>query len=417
MKTRLAELIERLRVPGASLAYWHGGETHHEVAGVLNRDTGVAVTPDAVFQFGSVTKVWTTAQIMLLAEQGRLTLDTPVADLLPSIGGGVTVRQLLCHTSGIDGDFFHDTGRGDDCLERYVADVAERERIHEPGAVHSYSNSGFVIAGRIVELLTGKTWDAALREQIIEPLGLARTMTLPEDVLRFRSALGHPDGPPSPVWGLMRSTGPAGLICSTPGDMVAFGRSFLEGTLLSADSVAAMATRQIALPDTAHGTHWGLGWTLDTWQGKDVWMHGGNTIGQSSMLWVVPSTGTVVALVSNGGDESTLARTVADELFPSLAGITPPAPPLPTWALTDLTPFEGVYERTGVRMTISGTSLTYEHLGDLTGMLEFELAAESTTTALARRVGEESWHRLVFASMPDGRPYAYFAARSTPKLP
>src|SRR5690606_37786667 len=110
MTKRLAELIEEFRVPGASLAYWHGGEIHQEAAGLLNRSTGVEVTPESLYQIGSVTKIWTTAQIMLLAERGELSLDTPVADVLPEIGHGIRIEHLLCHTSGLDGDFFHDTG-------------------------------------------------------------------------------------------------------------------------------------------------------------------------------------------------------------------------------------------------------------------------------------------------------------------
>src|SRR3954451_6055837 len=80
---RLAEVIAEYQVPGASLAFLHDGEVHTFVAGVLNNATGTPVTTDSLFQIGSVTKVWTATQLMLLIEQGRLTLDTAVVDLLP----------------------------------------------------------------------------------------------------------------------------------------------------------------------------------------------------------------------------------------------------------------------------------------------------------------------------------------------
>ncbi|WP_084963602.1 serine hydrolase domain-containing protein [Thermoactinospora rubra] len=424
MTIALADLSKRFQVPGASLAYWHDGRLHQEVTGVLNLGTGVETTPDTLFQIGSITKVWTTVQIMLLAEQGRLDLDAPVAQILPSIGRGVTIRHLLTHTSGIDGDFFHDTGRGDDCLARYVEDAGDLAATHPPGAAHSYCNAGFVVAGRIVEVVTGRAWDAALREQVVEPLGLTHTWTLAEDVIRFRAALGHLGEPgrtpePSPRWGLMRSVGPAGLICSTAADVVRFGRSFLEGTLLRRSSVEEMARPHVELPERTLGTHWGLGWILDTWDGRAVWTHGGNTVGQAAMLWVLPDTGTTVAVLANGGNTRAFFQELAEELFPRLAGVRPPAAPRPP-----AEPFpaggrhDGVYERTGVRITLSGTRMTVENTGPLTDLaspMAFDLVFEDEGHALARREGDPVWHRVVFFTLGNGTPYVYFGLRATPR--
>ena len=91
----------------------------------------------------------------------------------PEVTRQVTVRHLLTHTSGIDGDVFTDTGRGDDCLERYVALLADVAQNHPLGATWSYCNSGYSLLGRIIEKVTGGTWDAALRERLFTPLGLA----------------------------------------------------------------------------------------------------------------------------------------------------------------------------------------------------------------------------------------------------
>ncbi len=99
---------------------------------------------------------------MQLVDEGLLDLDAPVAEVLPGfrvadpdVTRSVTTRHLLTHTSGIDGDVFTDTGRGDDCLERYVAGMAEVAQNHPLGATWSYCNSGYILAGRIVEHLTG----------------------------------------------------------------------------------------------------------------------------------------------------------------------------------------------------------------------------------------------------------------------
>src|ERR1041384_5345473 len=170
MGHRLAELIAEYEVPGAALAYLHQGELTEFAAGTLNADIGVDATTDALYQIGSVSKVWTATMLMQHIEQGRFTLDTPVAELLPEFkvadAGAtktVTVRHLLTHTSGIDGDLFLDTGRGDDCVEKYVEACATLEQNHPVGATQSYCNSGFIIAGRILEVLDGKRWDDVLQ--------------------------------------------------------------------------------------------------------------------------------------------------------------------------------------------------------------------------------------------------------------
>jgi CubicO group peptidase (beta-lactamase class C family) len=133
------------------------------------------------------------------------------------------------------------------------ADRPARRRNHPLGATFSYCNSGFSLAGRVIEVLTGKTWDAVLRERLIEPLGLTHTSTLPEEAILHRVAVGHiqpdPDEAHRPVttWMIPRSAGPAGLINATAKDVTTFARLHLcdgaaaDGSvLLSAASTAEM---------------------------------------------------------------------------------------------------------------------------------------------------------------------------------
>ncbi|MBB3725179.1 serine hydrolase domain-containing protein [Nonomuraea dietziae] len=431
MGDRLGELISEYDVPGAALAYLHKGELHEGAAGVLNTRTGAKASPDSLFQIGSVTKVWTATQILLLAEQGLLTLDTPVAELLPEfrvadpeVTRTVTVRHLLTHTSGIDGDLFLDTGRGDDCVERYVEACADLAQNHPLGVTQSYCNSGFIIAGRLVERLTGQVWDQALREQIIEPLGLTHTWTLPEDVLRFGAAVGHVDGEPAPTWGLMRSCGPAGLINARPADVVAFARAHLEGGLLK--DPRAMWEPQVELPNPhTLGRHWGLGWILDEWDGHRVVSHGGNTIGQSAMLWMLPDTGTIACAVVNGGHSAAFMHALSTELFRDLDGVAvppvlgPPEQPVEV----DESRFAGVYERVGARITVAerdgGLSLSMESTGALKVLDEpvtFDLTAVDEVTFVGRMPGDPQWLSAVFYELADGSPYVHLGARATPKI-
>jgi CubicO group peptidase (beta-lactamase class C family) len=155
--TRLNELATEANVPGAALGIWSDGQEILAAHGVLNAATQVPVTTDSVFQVGSITKIWTATMIMQLVDEGLLSLDTTVSEVLPGarlgtadVGGQVTVRHLLTHTSGIDGDVFTDTDRGDDCVERYVGLLAEVPSVFTPGATYSYCNSGYVLLGRIM---------------------------------------------------------------------------------------------------------------------------------------------------------------------------------------------------------------------------------------------------------------------------
>lgn len=431
MGQRLAELIEQYEVPGAALAYLHDGEVHEFAAGVLHTGTGVESTTDSLYQIGSVTKVWTATMIMQLVEQGRFTLDTPVAELLPEftvadaeVAKTVTIRHLLSHTSGIDGDLFLDTGRGDDCVEKYVAACADLAQNHPLGVTQSYCNSGFTVLGRVLEKVTGKTWDEALREQVIAPLGLTHTVTLPEDVLRYRAAMGHVDGgKPAPVWGLMRSAGPAGLICARPADVVAFGRAHLEGGLL--ENPQAMWEPQIGIPNPhTLGSHWGLGWILGEWSGQKIVSHGGNTIGQHAMLWLVPATGTIVCVTANGGHSGAFTHAVATWLFEELDGLTVPpvlGPP-ETAPEVDVEPYLGVYERTGARMTFSVRDGEFWLRSEATGALaalqgpeEIKLLAVDDVTFVGRRDGDPNWLSAVFFEAA-GTTYVHLGARATPKV-
>ncbi|WP_261808609.1 serine hydrolase [Nonomuraea sp. C10] len=431
MGHRLAELIAEYEVPGAALAYLHQGELHEFAAGVLNKATGVESTPDSLFQIGSVTKVWTATLLMQDIEQGRLTLDTPVVDVLPEfkvadpeVTKTVTIRHLLSHTSGIDGDLFLDTGRGDDCVEKYVAACADLAQNHPLGVTQSYCNSGFIVAGRVLEKLAGKRWDDVLRERIIEPLGLTHTATLAEDVLRFRAAMGHMEnGDPAPVWGLMRSAGPAGLICARPADVVAFARAHLEGGLL--ENPAAMWEPQIDIPNPhTLGRQWGIGWILDEWDGQKVVSHGGNTIGQHAMLWMLPGTGTIACVTVNGGHSGAFTHRVVTELFAELDGVTVPArlgpPEQPVQV--DSARYAGVYERAGSRITIGeregGLRLRMESTGELAALdepVELDLRPVDEVTFVGRRDGDPDWLSAVFFELPDGSPYVHLGARATPR--
>ncbi|MFI7067548.1 serine hydrolase domain-containing protein [Kribbella sp. NPDC050124] len=348
---RLRELAEAAEVPGAVLGIWHDGETTIAPYGVLNAATGVETTADSVFQIGSVSKPWTATMIVQLAAEDRLSLDDQVVKLLPEapIDPRVTVRHLLTHTSGIDGDVFTDTGRGDDCLAKYVDLLRDVDSLFEPGTAYSYCNAGFVLLGRIIEVLDGRTWDESLTARLIEPLGLTHTVTLPEEAILHRAALGHllTDGSPVKTWQLPRSIGPAGLITQSAGDLLEFARMHLTD-----DRYTAMHEPQVPFARGIGGfSNLGLAWRIYDWDGRTLFGHDGSTISQLAFLRIDPAARLVMCLLTNSGNGTSLFEPLATEVFSQYTGVAHPEPPQPIDEPID-DRHVGRFERASVRLDV-----------------------------------------------------------------
>ena len=445
---RLGELAREHRVPGASLAVLSDGEVATVVAGLANVEAGIRVTPDTVFQVGSITKSYTATQAMQLVEAGAVGLDDPITTVLPDLRladpeslSRVTLRHLLSHSSGIEGDHFVDLGRGDDVVERYVESAAGLGFSHPVGATMSYCNTGYVIAGRMIEVLTDRVWDAALRERLLAPLGVARSVTLPEEAIRFRAAYGHVvEAGEEPrlesQWVLPRALGPAGGVVATAADTLAFARLFLDRgaapggeRILAEETVAAMLEPQIELPDRwTLGSHWALGWILDDWGGRLVFGHDGATIGQAAFLRVVPHAGVAVVLLTNGGHAHDLYQDLFRELLGELCGVEMPRPLAPPAhpPHVDAAAYAGRYERVGIRYELEpdGNGSLRGHLS-YTGYLaeieddpdaDFALVPVADGVFATRFEDERSWTPIVFFELDGGARYMHSGVRATPKV-
>jgi CubicO group peptidase (beta-lactamase class C family) len=389
---------------------------------------------------------------MQLVDEGKLDLDAPVREVIgdfkvadEDVAAKVTLRHLLSHTSGIDGDHFLDCGRGDDCLEKYVAATATLNQTHPLGATMSYCNTGFSVAGRMIELVCGQVWDQVMREKLYAPLGLTHTNTLPEEALLFRTATGHikmsPKDPQivAPMWMLPRVCGPMGLINSTVGDVLTWAKMHMDGgkaadgtQVLSERAVLAMQEPQIAVPDPyTLGSHWGVGWILFDWDGHRLYGHDGNTIGQSAFLRVAPDAGLAVTLLTNGGDAHDLYMTLYSELFAELAGIAmPKMPTLPDTPLElDLAPYAGTYERLSVSIELEPKDGKLVGTATMSGPLaqmmpdpvqKMILTPVDQTTFLLSNPDEEEGATptpAVFYDFADGKPsYLHFGARTHPRI-
>ena len=347
LKEMLEEGTRQYGVPGASLSVWAGGSLAEAAAGVCNIETQVPVTSDTLFQIGSITKLYTAAIALQLVEEGRLALDAPVRNVLPafkvegdSAAARVPLRHLLSHTSGIMGDYFMDAGRGEDRVAKFTAMLGALDQLHEPGEMFSYCNTGFVAAGRMIEVANGTTWDKAVRQRLAKPLDTPSFSTLPEQAMRYQTAIGHLGSPGklfvTPVAYLAASNGPAGATpMAKARDIVTFMRMMMAGgvapngnRLLSAESVHAMQKMNVICPAGMNIDAVGLATFMWDWDGDgtcEVFGHDGSTIGQAAWARYHPASGTAFCLLTNGGNGKALSDRLIRDIFSAAAGIAPPA--------------------------------------------------------------------------------------------
>jgi CubicO group peptidase (beta-lactamase class C family) len=404
LEWRLGELIESHGIPGAQLAVIDDGEIVEAAAGVLSLRTQSPSRPDALFLPGSIGKLYTATLVMMLVGEGKIDLDTSIRTYLPdfqvkdpSAPDRVTVRNLLTHTSGFDGDHFADTGRGDDALARYIVGCRDLPQIAEPGKIWSYSNSSYAILGRIVEVVTGGVFEDVLRDRIFVPLALQSTVSFADQAMPHPVAVGHvpnPENPQelivSPTWGLYRAFAPMGTaVIASAGDVLRFADLHLRGgtgpggeTLLDAGLVEAMQQEEARLvDDSLLGGAWGLGWNLDEWDGTKLIGHDGNSIGQNAFMRLAPGERFGFCLQTNVESAISLFREVGDWIFGERLDIRPKPDPAvrEDSGVADVDRYAGVYEREGLRVEVTGKD----------GRL---VAAVAPTHAVAEELG---WPEMV----------------------
>ena len=450
-------------MPGRRGAHPHGDETDCGLdmscahAGVVSMATQYPVLPDTLFQIGSISKIWTTVLAMQLIDEGKLSLATRVVDVLPdfSIAGapdstkGCTIRHLMCHISGIEGDAFPDLGRDDDAVARYVRYIGGFPARTALGGPLSYSNGAFVTLGRVVEVLRGMTWDEAIQRYIARPMGLHDVCTLPEDVLLHSSALGHhravatnvPVFPapvePTDIWQLPRCTGPCGSVSCSIHDLLAFASLFLNGgvapngaRILSADAVRQMLTMQVSLADQGvENLGWALGWQIPNWGSERAVGHGGATEGQRAGIVLFPDRRMVIATLTNADAGTEMAAHIA-ACIAEYVGLGPKIVPQPVPIADDVIPDDrkdsiiGVYERHGehIEFCAGGPTgvLAMIDPDDDDGPNGVRLVLPLHRTAqgfyAVRRPDERGLTEIAFLDAADGTHYVACGHRVTPRV-
>jgi CubicO group peptidase (beta-lactamase class C family) len=350
--------MARYGVPGVALGLIDGDAERVAGFGVTSVEHPLPVDGETLFQIASITKTFVATAVMRLVERGRLDLERPVRDYLPELRlrdpattDRLTLTHLLTHTGGFQGDLRDGAhgvrcGPGDDALARFVETVAHLRQHASPGELWAYNNAGFSLAGRMIEVATGQTFEAALRQLVLEPLGMGRSCFFADEAITGRVAIGHRvrDGRAEVVrdWALPRLLNPAGGLICPASDLLRYARFQLgDGAvdggerLLSTASMALM--RAPRLGDALHNgclasfaDEVGLSWFSRATERGRVLVHGGST-SLALRLTLVPEQRLALFVLSNADMGAQLHAEVTKQALREYAAIDGlDATPLPT---------------------------------------------------------------------------------------
>jgi D-alanyl-D-alanine carboxypeptidase len=266
------------------------------------------VSLDTIFAIGSVTKQFTCAAVLLLAEEGKLSVHDPVAKYFPGLtrAADVTLLDLMNHVSGYPDyyplDFVDRRLMQPAKTDEVIGEYATRKLDFEPGTRYSYSNTGYLILGRVVERVSGESMGAFLQRRIFTPLGMNHTLYEPDrSDARLASgytvfALSQPEPaiPEGKGW-----IAAAGAIYSTPSDLALWDLALMGGKVLKPESYRLMTTAR-QLPDGTT-TEYGCGLRTSILERRLAFTHSGMVAGFQAWNGMIPSTTSAVIMIANTG--------------------------------------------------------------------------------------------------------------------
>jgi CubicO group peptidase (beta-lactamase class C family) len=346
--------LQRLPIPGLAVGVWHAGSEQTAGFGVTSVEHPLPVTPDTLFQIGSISKTFTATALLMLMEAGKIDLDTPLRAYLPdfrlsdeNVAARVTIKHLLTHTGGWLGDYFNDFGYGDDAQAKMLNEIAKLPQFTPLGEVWSYCNTGFNIAGRLVEVITGQSYEAAIKEMILDPLGMSMTFYFPHDVLTHRFAVGHAitdrAAQVARPWPIGRAGHPVGGVISTVIDLLKYARFHLSdgAGLLRPETIKLMQTPIV----TGSGLDvFGLSWFITPIGDVHVLRHGGATHGFTADFTIVPSRQFAITTLTNSDEGSVLYGDLRASALKQYLNVAWPQTPEIKLPEEELLPYTGRYD-------------------------------------------------------------------------
>lgn len=322
------DVLTKTGVPSASVGVVQGGHIVFTKAyGSARLSPPMPATADLRYAVGSISKQFTAACMLLLQEEGKLSIDDPIAKYFPELtrAQDVRIRHILSHTSGYEDyapqDYTIPAWTKPTTASAVVHEWATKPLDFEPGSQYQYSNTNFNIAGLIVEKVSGEPFWAFLSRRVLKPLGMTRTIDLDtehdklEPVGYMRNALGplRPAIMEAPGWYFAD-----GEMAMPVGDLLLWDISLINRSLLKPASYTLMETDQ---PLTTGGTaHYGLGVTLSMRDGHPVVSHGGEVGGFVAQNTVFPDDKLAIAVMTNqeaSAAAGAIARALSTLLLPA----------------------------------------------------------------------------------------------------
>ena len=311
LEAALADAVARDAFVGVALVLQGDTPLLQTVVGPADLATGTPNTVDTGFQIASISKTLTGALMLLLREEGALALDDPAARWLPDApnlardGVDVTIRHLLTHTAGVPdlvGLFEPRAPQNSPQSPAAMRAMIEAMPLaFTPGERFTYSTSGYVLLGAIVEAITGESYEDAARARILAPLGMTRTWIAPPadpgPLATGFTKLGPLVAPISQLFD-PRLVGAGGGWTSTIGDLARWHAALRDGTLLAPALVAEMTAPAVVVPEPPGGAY-GLGMELQTIAGEAWWGHKGVTVGFRSALMHFPELDVAILILAN----------------------------------------------------------------------------------------------------------------------
>jgi CubicO group peptidase (beta-lactamase class C family) len=296
------------RFSGAALVAKDGKTVFSEAYGLADREKKIPNTLETKFRLGSMNKMFTATAVLQLVQAGKIQLDAPLGNYLPDypnadIRNKVTIHQLLTHTGGT-GDFFspeYDAHRLEiRTLADYIKLFGSRGPAFEPGSRFEYSNYGFILLGRLIEVTSGEDYYDYVEKHIFLPAGMNSTNSIPEDVAVQNRSIGYMKHGGAD-WQPNASTLPyrgssAGGGYSTPGDMLRFAQALTSYKLLNQHFEELLTTGKV---DMGPNAKYAYGFGAVTAGGAPWFGHNGGAPGMNGDLRIFPDSGYVIVVLAN----------------------------------------------------------------------------------------------------------------------
>jgi CubicO group peptidase (beta-lactamase class C family) len=422
------EELQQTNTPGAAVAIVQGDRIMMARGyGVANVETGEAVNPDMLFRLGSTTKMLTATAVNVLAEEGRLKLDVPIATYMQGVNpkiGQLTAHQLLTHTAGVRDEAPMFGPHDDAALGAGIRAMDDGFLFAPAGDVFSYSNPGYWIAGYLAEAVAGRPYADLMQEKVFGPVGMQRTTLRPTLAMTYPLAQGHsnsreiirPAADNAASW-------PAGSVFSNVKDLSRFVIAVLnDGRVdgkqaLPAGVVKRITTGYVDYPGREQAKY-GYGLTIGTFRGVRLFEHGGSRSGYGSLVRMLPDqkVGVIVLANRNGASLSRTATRALELMVPVAAPVTEPAPKPVPLTPAEIAEYAGAYSQTAkpdVELVAKDGQLLLK-----SGALSLPVSRLTATRFVVTRPGATTPQEFTLTRGRDGKTlYLHQGTRALRRLP